>query len=222
VVRQRTALLKSARGRQPMLGALEAWDDQLIRTGAELMSGRLELIGALRPLIVKSYAGVAGDDSAVEVSYRPAHLKRIQPDLGEPTADTGLLAASMREALAGYRAAEIDRGVCLVGPHRDELDLRIGELPARGYASHGESWSLALAMRLAGYELLRSAGGGGGDPVLLLDDVFAELDGQRRDRLATVAAAAEQVIVTAAVPADLPEGLRAARFNVSTGVISRA
>jgi DNA replication and repair protein RecF len=226
VVRQRTALLKSARGRppgnQPMLDALEAWDEQLIRTGAELMAGRLELAGALRPLIVKAYASVAGDDSAIEISYRPAHLKRVQPEAGEPAADTGLLAASMRDALAGYRAAEIDRGVCLVGPHRDELDLRIGELPARGYASHGESWSLALAMRLAGYELLRSAGGGGGDPVLLLDDVFAELDGQRRDRLATVAAAAEQVIVTAAVPADLPDGLRAARFNVSTGVISRA
>ena len=225
VVRQRTALLKSARGRapssRPMLGALEAWDEQLIRTGAELMAGRLELVGALRPLIVKAYAAVAGDDTAAEISYRPAHLKRIQPDVGEPAADQELLAAGMRDALAGYQAAEIDRGVCLVGPHRDELDMRIGELPARGYASHGESWSLALALRLAGYELLRSAGGGGGDPVLLLDDVFAELDGQRRDRLATVAAAAEQVIVTAAVPADLPEGLRAARFDVSGGVISR-
>jgi DNA replication and repair protein RecF len=111
--------------------------------------------------------------------------------------------------------------VCLVGPHRDELDLRIGELPARGYASHGESWSLALALRLASYELLRSAGGDqGGDPVLLLDDVFAELDADRRDRLAALAAAAEQVIVTAAVPADVPGALAATRFDVSAGMIT--
>ncbi|HEY2577071.1 MAG TPA: DNA replication/repair protein RecF [Streptosporangiaceae bacterium] len=222
VIRQRTALLKSARGRppgnRPMLGALEAWDEQLVRTGAELMAGRLELVCSLRPLIVKAYAAVAGDESPVEVTYRPAHLRKAQPDQGEPAADRELLAASMRDALAEYRPAEIDRGVCLVGPHRDELDMRVGELPARGYASHGESWSLALALRLASYELLRSSG----DPVLLLDDVFAELDGQRRDRLATVAAAAEQVIVTAAVPADLPAGLGAARFNVSNGVISCA
>ena len=226
VVRQRSALLKSARGRppgnRPMLAALEAWDEQLIRTGAELMAGRLELVGSLRPLIVKAYAAVAGEDCAVEVSYRPAHLKHAQPSPAEPAADQELLAASMRDALAEYQAAEIERGVCLVGPHRDELDLRVAELPARGYASHGESWSLALALRLASYELLRSAGSSGGDPVLLLDDVFAELDGQRRDRLAAVAAAAEQVIVTAAVPADLPGLLQAARFNVSSGVISRA
>jgi DNA replication and repair protein RecF len=236
VVRQRTALLKSARGQhfpgrppstlrqpanRPMLGALEAWDDQLVRTGAELMAGRLELVGSLRPLVVKAYAAVAGDDGAIEVAYRAAHLKRVQPDQGEPAADRELLAASMREALAEYRTAEIERGVCLVGPHRDELDLRIGELPARGYASHGESWSLALALRLAGYELLRGSAVGGGDPVLLLDDVFAELDGQRRDRLAAVAAAAEQVIVTAAVPADLPGVLQAARFDVASGVIAR-
>lgn len=218
VVRQRTALLKSARGRppgnRPMLGALDAWDEQLARTGAELMAGRLELVGALRPLAVKAYAAVSGDECAVEITYRPS-LR----DKTEPACDQDLLAASLRAVLAESRGAELERGVCLVGPHRDELELRIGELPARGYASHGESWSLALALRLAGYELLRSAGD---DPVLLLDDVFAELDGQRRDRLAAVAAATEQVLVTAAVPADLPAAMRATRFDVADGVITRA
>ena len=113
-------------------------------------------------------------------------------------------AASRRpccKALAAVRASELDRGVCLVGPHRDELELTIGGLPARGYASHGESWSLALALRLASFALLRE---GREDPVLILDDVFAELDAGRRDRLAALVAGAEQVLITAAVPADVP------------------
>jgi DNA replication and repair protein RecF len=217
VVRQRTALLKSARRAhrsQSLLGALEAWDEQLIRTGAELMAGRLDLVGALRPLAVKAYAAVSGDECAVELTYRPA-----LPDKSEPACDRELLAASLREAVAARRDAELERGVCLVGPHRDELELRIGALPARGYASHGESWSLALALRLAGYELLRADGE---DPVLLLDDVFAELDGQRRDRLAAVAADAEQVLVTAAVPDDLPAALASVRFDVAGGLVTSA
>jgi DNA replication and repair protein RecF len=282
VVRQRTALLKSARarppGNRPMLGALDAWDEQLIKTGAELMAGRLELTNALRPLTVKAYAAVSGDECAVEVAYRAAHSAflagKINPpavragvgppagragvgppagragvgppavragvgrtdqggqlpsggqtsaDLTEPAPDPERLAADLRAALAEARNAEIERGVCLIGPHRDELELRIGELPARGYASHGESWSLALALRLAGYELLRADDGpGGGDPVLMLDDVFAELDADRRERLATLAAAAEQVLVTTAVLADLPAPLRTTRFDVAGGVITRA
>ncbi len=230
VVRQRTALLKSAKSRppgsRPMLDSLEVWDEQLVRTGAELMAARLELTATLRPLAVKAYAAVSGDESAVEVTYRAAHLKRAGLPEDEPAPDTEQLAAGLRDALATLRTAETERGVCLAGPHRDELELRIGELPARGYASHGESWSLALALRLAGYELLRGggpagAGLAGGDPVLLLDDVFAELDGQRRERLAAVAAAAEQVLVTAAVPEDLPTVLRAARFDVGGGMVSR-
>jgi DNA replication and repair protein RecF len=217
VVKQRTALLKSARGRPsggPALGALDAWDDQLIRAGAELMAGRLELVGTLRPLAVKAYAAVSGEEAAVEMSYRPA-----LPDKSEPAGDIATLTAGLREALAAYRGAELERGVCLVGPHRDELVLNIGGMPARGYASHGESWSLALALRLAGFELLRADGD---DPVLLLDDVFAELDGHRRDRLAELTATAEQVLVTAAVPADLPAAMMVTRFDVADGVISRA
>ena len=129
------------------------------------------------------------------------------------------LAAGLREALAPARPDELDRGVCLVGPHRDDLELSIGGLPARGYASQGESWSMALALRLASYELLRADGG---DPVLLLDDVFAELDSGRRDRLASLVAGAEQVLVTAAVPADVPASLHGARFSVAEGRISDA
>ena len=254
VVRQRTALLKSARsrppGNRPMLGALDAWDEQLIKTGAELMAGRLELANALRPLTVKAYAAVSGDECAVEVAYRAAHSAflagKIHPaflagkmnppavragvgrtdrggqtsaGLTEPGPDPERLAADLRAALAEARNAEIERGVCLIGPHRDELELRIGELPARGYASHGESWSLALALRLAAYDLLRSDGD---DPVLMLDDVFAELDAGRREALAGLVSGAEQVLVTAAVPADVPARLAGQRFEVSGGAVWRA
>ena len=125
----------------------------------------------------------------------------------------------MLKAMAAVRASELDRGVCLVGPHRDELELSIGGLPARGYASQGECWSLALALRLASFELLRHQHE---DPVLILDDVFAELDVGRRDRLAVLVAGAEQVLITAAVPADVPGMLAGPRFSVRAGVISRA
>jgi DNA replication and repair protein RecF len=241
VIRQRTALLKSARGGralaraarpappdgdpdQPagrgLAGALDAWDEHLVRTGTELLAGRLELTEALRPLVTKAYAAVSGADGSAGVGYRQRGVDA--PGAGEvasgEVASREVLAGRLRAALARSRAEELDRGVCLVGPHRDDLDLSIGELPARGYASHGESWSMALALRLAAFELLRA---GGDDPVLVLDDVFAELDADRRDRLGRLAAAAEQVLVTAAVPADVPGSLRGARFEVSAGVITR-
>ena len=129
------------------------------------------------------------------------------------------LETAMLKALAAVRASELDRGVCLVGPHRDELELSVGGLPARGYASHGESWSLALALRLASFALLKQ---GREDPVLILDDVFAELDAGRRDRLAALVADGEQVLITAAVPADVPEMLAGARFTVRAGVVTGA
>jgi DNA replication and repair protein RecF len=128
------------------------------------------------------------------------------------------LAGMMLAALTEARPAELDRGITLVGPHRDDVVLGIGELPARGYASHGESWSLALALRLAAYDVLRSDGG---EPVLILDDVFAELDTDRRDRLAELVAPAEQVLVTVAVPGDVPAALRGARFEVADGRVHR-
>jgi DNA replication and repair protein RecF len=258
VVRQRTALLKSARSRmgsrgfgrsarpaggaEPrgdgdgqdipagmgLAGALDAWDEHLAVKGAELLAGRLELTAALRPLLTTSYAAVSGDDVAATIVYRQRGSTKseatagdaAQPlDSGEPAADRAQLAQGLREALARSRPDELDRGVCLIGPHRDDLELEIGELPSRGYASQGESWSMALALRLSGYELLRADGD---DPVLLLDDVFAELDAGRRDRLASLVADAEQVLVTAAVPEDVPVALRGARFSVADGEVTRA
>jgi DNA replication and repair protein RecF len=218
-LRQRTALLKSARARGgpgQVPAALDVWDEHLVEKGAELTAGRLELTAALRPLAAKAYAAVSGEDLAAAMTYRQA---RQEPPDAEPPADRAALAEGLRQALARARRAELERGVCLVGPHRDELELRIGEFPARGYASHGESWSLALALRLAAYDLLRS---GGEDPVLLLDDVFAELDGGRRDRLAALVGGAEQVLVTAAVPDDVPARLAGPRFEVSGGAVWRA
>jgi DNA replication and repair protein RecF len=247
VLRQRTALLKSLRGRpgtRRYAGAsagpgdagpeeagpaatLSVWDEHLITTGAELLAARISLTGALRPLIAKSYAAVAGDAEGITIGYRQSFSNQGEvPGSGlppaeqtEPAPDRRALAEGMRAALAGVRDQELERGVCLVGPHRDDLELRIGDLPARGYASHGESWSAALALRLAAYELLRE---GGDDPVLLLDDVFAELDTGRRERLAAVAAGAEQVLVTAAVPGDVPLVLTGARFEVADGRVTHA
>jgi DNA replication and repair protein RecF len=246
VLRQRTALLKSAgakghlRGpaREAMTATLDAWDGQLARAGAALLAGRMRLVTALRPHVAAAYEAVSGGPAgqASAMSYRcsiadepgPDSPESGQPQSGQPESgqpesgqpeDAGGLEAVMLKALAAVRASELDRGVCLVGPHRDELALSIGGLPARGYASHGESWSLALALRLASFALLREDRE---DPVLLLDDVFAELDAGRRDRLAGLVADAEQVLITAAVPADVPAVLAGPRFNVSAGVISRA
>ena len=138
--------------------------------------------------------------------------------------DRDLLAAALLSELSRMRPTELERGVSLVGPHRDDLTLTLGQLPAKGYASHGECWSYALALRLASYDLMREDGdgvAGGGDPVLVLDDVFAELDGRRRDRLAELVAPADQVLVTAAVPGDVPEVLAGARYDVMAGEVTR-
>ena len=213
-----------------MAATLDAWDDQLARVGAELLAGRLSLVRALRPHVEAAYAAVSGDRGPAGIAYRPSFaLPAFLPapgdgadaeDAGAGTDGMGAdLEKAMRDALQQARPGELERGVCLVGPHRDELELRVGELPARGYASQGESWSLALALRLAAYELLRADGE---DPVLILDDVFAELDAGRRDRLAILVAGAEQVIVTAAVTADVPATLTGISYDVGGGSITRA
>jgi DNA replication and repair protein RecF len=232
VLRQRTALLKSAKGRGAVpAGALEVWDDHLVTAGAQLAAGRIRLVRELRPLVAACYSSVSGTERDTGLWYRMSAETSAASQAGDgdlaanpdaaldPEPDPEKLAITLREALAARRQAELERAVCLVGPHRDELELRIGGLPARGYASHGESWSLALALRLAAYQLLRSSGE---DPVLMLDDVFAELDSGRRDRLAELVRDAEQVLVTAAVPQDVPAGLAGARFLVADGVISSA
>ncbi|MDP9398050.1 MAG: DNA replication/repair protein RecF [Actinomycetota bacterium] len=224
VLKQRNALLKSAgpraRGGTGDLRTLEAWDTHLARVGAELLAARLDLVDALRPLVDKSYAAIAGTGGEGASGGGPADLeyRSSLPSGAGPGADRAALADALLAAFAGLRKEELDRGVTLVGPHRDDLLLMLGPLPAKGYASHGESWSYALALRLAAYSLLRADGG---EPVLVLDDVFAELDTDRRRRLNDLVADAEQVLVTAADPADVPESIDGAWVEVQAGQVRR-
>ncbi|HEX3900562.1 MAG TPA: DNA replication/repair protein RecF [Mycobacteriales bacterium] len=216
VLKQRNALLKSAghaRRAGSELRTLDVWDAHIAEAGAALLAGRHALVDALRPLLDKAYASVSGGGGPTTVDYQSS----VAPEI-VGTTDRELLSAAMAAALASKRDAELDRGLTLVGPHRDDIVLSIGGLPARGYASHGESWSLALALRLAGYDLLRADGG---EPVLILDDVFAELDATRRKSLAELVGPAEQVLITAAVAGDVPEQLVGARVDVAAGQVTR-
>jgi DNA replication and repair protein RecF len=233
ILKQRNSLLKTAgsarRGstsQESALSTLEVWDAHLARTGAELLAERLRLVAELRPLVGHAYATVArgatADDSGLD--YQPS-LVLDGLDLHAGDVDRADLTTRLLEELERRRNDELDRGVSLVGPHRDELLLTLGNgdpsqprLPVRGYASHGESWSFALALRLASYDLLRSDGD---DPILILDDVFAELDTERRAQLAELVAGAEQVLVTAAVADDVPEKLAGVRFHVGGGEVRR-
>ncbi|MFF0470334.1 DNA replication/repair protein RecF [Micromonospora zamorensis] len=219
VVKQRNALLRTAYlarktggSRGGDLGTLAVWDTHLAQHGAELLAGRLELVAALTPHVAKAYDAVAAGRGAASIAYRPSI------ELAEPTTDRAALAEALTAALAASRSAEIERGTTLVGPHRDELALTLGPLPAKGYASHGESWSFALALRLAGYDLLRADGI---EPVLVLDDVFAELDTGRRERLAELVGGASQLLVTCAVDDDVPTALRGTRYQVGEGTVRR-
>ena len=217
VLKQRNALLKSAflakRSGGGDMRTLDVWDSHLATTGAELLSARLGLVEELRPLLEVAYREVSKGQGDIGAVYRSS-LGEALPD----TRDREVLAAALLSELARVRPQEVERGVSLVGPHRDELVLSLGTLPVKGYASHGESWSVALGLRLASYELLRADGG---EPVLVLDDVFAELDTGRRERLASLVAGAEQVLVTAAVPGDVPEQLLGSRYDVHDGTVSR-
>jgi DNA replication and repair protein RecF len=223
VLKQRNALLRSGAGRraeQVDLRTLEVWDSHLSTAGAELLAGRIDLVEGLRPWVDKAYQAVAESSFA---SAGPAAID-YRSSLGEDVplvADRDMLAAAMLNQISEVRKAELERGITLVGPHRDELVLKLGPLPAKGYASHGESWSFALAQKLAAYDLLRAETDAGGEPVLVLDDVFAELDGHRRERLASMVAGAEQVLVTAAVPEDVPEALAGARVDVMGAEVRR-
>ncbi|MEU0489802.1 DNA replication/repair protein RecF [Nocardiopsis sp. NPDC006139] len=218
VLKQRNALLKTASGRMfrqrsaPDLSTLEVWDAHLAEAGAELLAARLDLVEALRPLVGASYAGLTDSGGPAVPAYRSS----LAEDGGEPPRGRADLARALREAMAGQRDRELQRGVSLVGPHRDDLFLELGGMPAKGYASQGESWSYALSLKLAAFDLLRADGD---DPVLILDDVFAELDTERRRRLAERVRDAEQVLVTAAVPDDIPAELDGARFGVREGEV---
>jgi DNA replication and repair protein RecF len=225
VLKQRNSLLKTAgaarRGstsQESALSTLGVWDAHLARTGAEILVERLRLVEDLKPYVGKAYETVArgaGRDDA-EISYRPS-VPEVDATTSRATATEALLAEVERR-----RNDELDRGVSLVGPHRDELVLTLGNgdvrLPVKGYASHGESWSFALALKLASYDLLRSDGD---DPILILDDVFAELDSERRRQLAELVAGAEQVLVTAAVEDDVPDVLAGTRYVVGDGEVRR-
>src|SRR2546423_2299455 len=216
VLKQRNALLRTAYLARKVgagardLSTLDVWDAHLAQHGAELMAARLELCAALGPHVAKAYDAVAAGKGAAAVAYRPCV---------EGGPDRAALTQALAAALAESRQSEVDRGVTLVGPHRDDVTLTLGELPAKGYASHGESWSFALALRLAAYELLRAEGI---EPVLALDDVFAELDAGRRDRLAELVGGAAQLLVTCAVPEDVPARLGGVRYDVAGGEVFRA
>jgi DNA replication and repair protein RecF len=213
VLRQRNTLLRSAGGRLPAsaLATLEVWDEKLASAGAEIWSERLRLVAALTPRVELAYQRLAGRDDEVDVAY----VSSVAGTLGlDP--DPAKLAQALRERLVADRSREVERGITLSGPHRDDLSLALRGLPARTHASHGEAWSLALALRLGSHRLLTEEGE---EPVLLMDDVFAELDRQRRDRVAEAALAAEQTIVTAAVAEELPPELDAAVFHVEPGSV---
>jgi DNA replication and repair protein RecF len=223
VLKQRGVLLKSAGGsRRADLGTLDVWDGHLAAHGAQLLAARLEAVRALRPLAAAAYGEVAPASAALGMRY-VSTLDSAVAELanGDVVPPTDVLEAALLSELARMRLQELDRGVNLVGPHRDDLDLAIGDLPVRGYASHGEGWSVALALRLGSFELLRADFGRGGEPILVLDDVFAELDADRRGQLALAASKAEQTIVTAAVAGDVPDELQGARYEVASGEVRR-
>ncbi len=237
VLKQRNALLKTARlARGKAIETLDVWDGHLTDLGGQLLAARLGLIADLAPHLTRAYAEVAGAGSvAAALGYSSsvpaagdgtplvplaagpavAELTTVELTAAVPTAAE--LTVAMRERVAERRGDELDRGVTLVGPHRDDLVLHLGPAPARGFASHGESWSLALSLKLATFALLRADGE---DPILVLDDVFATLDAERRAALAAVARSAEQTLITAAVLDDVPAELRAARVDVGGGTVT--
>ena len=222
VIRQRNALLKAAaaRGRLDAEAAatLDIWDGQLASFGAEIVVARAATITDLGPYLMASYEAIAPANNVATAVYAP-RLDALRAYLQDDSPSPAEVADILNQGLAQRRQDEVRRGVSLVGPHRDEIDLTIGDLPAKGYASHGEAWSLALAWRLASFHLLRAEGI---EPVLILDDVFAELDATRRDRLAAEVVTAEQTIITAAVPEDVPASLAGKHFVVQAGTVKEA
>ncbi len=217
VLKQRNALLKSAavarRNEEAMLRTLEVWDEQLVDHGSALLAARVGLLADILDFARTQYAIVSGDDHGqLGLAYQSS-IGEAAP--AEP--DREGWRAAMVDAIAARRRDEVDRGVTLVGPHRDDLRITLGPVPAKGYASHGESWSIALALRLGSFDLLRADGI---DPVLILDDVFAELDRSRRERLTRQVADATQVLVTAAVEEDVPRELAGAQFEVADGKVT--
>jgi DNA replication and repair protein RecF len=238
VLKQRNTLLKSARqtgAKGSALSTLDAWDQSLISYGSEIIAARVDLIERLRPHLFAAYKSIAIANNEPKIliksSLLSASVAHYLDELEEgsdtseaeflKTGDRAEIEELFRLKLQSVRPKELERGITLVGPHRDDLVLLLGTLPAKGYASHGESWSYALALRLASIELLRNETRSG-DPILILDDVFAELDAGRRERLAAMVKNNEQVLITAAVSEDVPKELVATVFNVKAGEVTRA
>ena len=245
VLKQRNALLKSARAGKFTAGheaTLDVWDQHMARAGAELLHARLELVDRLQPHLKNAYAQLTDGSKEAAAVYRSTLQDVLDDDGGAqrpameagsggaagaaaPAEDLRLLSVEQLtdryiQAFAAARRKELERGISLVGPHRDELELLLGSAPAKGYASHGETWSMCLSLRLASYYvMLDDSRTGGSAPILILDDVFAELDVQRRRKLAAIVSGAEQVLVTAAVEADIPAELTGRRVTVIPGGI---
>ena len=236
VLKQRNTLLKSARAtgaKGSALSTLDAWDQSLISYGSEIIAARVDLIERLRPHLFAAYQSIAIANNEPKILIKSSLLSASVPSFYEEEESSDTWEAEFlqtgvraeieelfRLKLQSVRPKELERGITLVGPHRDDLVLLLGTLPAKGYASHGESWSYALALRLASIELLRNETRSG-DPILILDDVFAELDAGRRERLAAMVKNNEQVLITAAVADDVPAELVATVFNVKAGEVSR-
>jgi DNA replication and repair protein RecF len=229
VLKQRNTLLKSARAtgtKGDALSTLSAWDESLVKLGAEIISARVSIAAKLSPGLISNYQKIAKSNNEPRMFIKSSILGSLVFDGEEAddaeyleTPDREDIAELFRDKLQRMRQKELERGITLVGPHRDDLVLILGSLPAKGYASHGESWSYALALRLASLEILRQESKLG-DPILILDDVFAELDSDRRAKLAELVQGNEQVIITAAVIEDVPKSLNAKRFSVVAGEIA--
>ena len=205
VIKQRNALLKT----RASTSALVPWNEQLIKFGAQLTAERISLIEALNPWVSKNYANL-NEVKTASIAYK------CSTDGVTNDTDTNIEALSRRLEEVAYQ--EIERGVSLIGPHRDDLHLQLGDFPAKGYASHGESWSMAISLRIGSFNLLKSEGT---EPILILDDVFAELDTSRRNQLMSVTQLAEQTIITTAVESDLPKELTTEKFYVTPGVVKK-
>jgi DNA replication and repair protein RecF len=227
VLRQRNQLLKQLRGlspaaREAATGTLEAWTEQLVHHGTQLLAARIAAVRALAGPVDEAYRDLADRPEPIGLTYRSSvgvdvEGGSVEPGTGDRVPDPAPLADAMRARLEEVAGDERQRGVTLVGPHRDELEISIGPLPSRGYSSHGEAWSLALSLKLATEAVLAEVGD---RPVVLLDDVFAELDTTRRGKLAAACAAFDQVLVTAAVEEDVP--LQGERVDVRIdGGVSR-
>lgn len=229
VLKQRNTLLRTARqtgAKGTSLSTLDAWDESLIKFGSEIVAARIALVERMRPLLTEAYQAIAIANNEPQILMKSSLLGDVVAEEDDSdslehieNSNESEVEQLFRSKLAQIRSRELDRGITMVGPHRDDLVLVLSDLPAKGYASHGESWSFALALRLASIDLLR-AETRSGDPVLILDDVFAELDAGRRARLAELVANNEQVLITAAVGEDVPDELRAKVFNVFAGEVS--